>query len=347
MRQFFVVLFMVSMASLTWAQERRRFPEPEPTATDEIGQVMAKVCRWHDDKTAAVALRFDDSDPSHIHIVIPLLTQHKIVGTFLINPGTQDYQEHKAEWEAVAAQGLHEFGNHTYHHRGAKDDEEADREIGECSKYIWGLFPKKSKLLAFRSGGGTTWNITKPWNYYMEKWHLVHDPNSAGIAMRGKPYISNMAMFEERLKRAMEDRDCVTFCYHQVHKEKGPGISEEFFRQQVKCLDSHRNELWFAGVAQMVKYREERRKATIAIKKVSPDKIQIELACGTEPELYDEPLTVQVTLPEGWDAKRANVKHASGKNLTVRPVPSAGANVIRFETPPVGSTITLLKTSGQ
>ncbi|MEW6356124.1 MAG: polysaccharide deacetylase family protein [Planctomycetota bacterium] len=294
--------------------------EPEPTAGDEKAKVVAKIARWRDNKAAAVSLRFDDSHPSHILIAVPLLTKHEMVGTFLINPGNGTYREYKDKWETEAIQGGHEFGNHTMHHRGAKDDEEADREIGECSEYIWRLFPGKSKLLAFRSGGGTTWNIKRPMAEYMQKWRLVHEPNSRGVASpdAGPPYVVNMQMFRERVEQAITDCQWVTFYYHQIGVEKGLNISAQTFREQMNYLRSKRKEAWFGGIAQVHKYQEERRRAKIAVQEIEPFKIKIDIACETDPTLYAQPLTVWARLPQKWPLNDIQALDADGNPIPMR-----------------------------
>jgi len=316
-------------------------PDPEPSATDEQSQVTAKITRWFDGKAAAVSLRFDDSNPTHILIAVPLLTQHQMVGTFLINPGRDGYKRHKDKWETEAIRGGHEFGNHTMHHRGAKDDEEADYEIGECSKFIWNLFPGKSKLLAFRSGGGTTWNIQKPWSHYNKKWHLVYDEHSLGVGTEGEGYVRSMPQFKERLDQALKSGLWVTFYYHQIGLEKGLGISEAFFREQVEHLRSRRDDLWFAGIAQAHKYQAERRAAKVSIRRLAERRLEIALAAGTDVALYDQALTMELAMTGTWRADRVKVADAQGRVLKTRTAQSEGRQVVRFEVPPVNGTMTV------
>ncbi len=294
--------------------------EREPTATDDKTGVTAKIARWYDNKEAAVSLRFDDSHPSHILIAVPLLTKYDMVGTFLINPGKDRYLGHKQEWESDAVRGGHEFGNHTMHHRGAKDDDQADDEIGECSKHIWNLFPCKSKVLAFRSGGGTTWNIAKPWSYYHEKWHLISAPNSASVGTSPEACkIADLDTFKRYLERTVEDRDWISFYYHTIGAERSMAIAERAFRDQVRYLRSRRREIWFGGIAQVHKYREERRKAKIEIQAVEPFKLKIDVTCETDPELYDQPLTVWIGLPEGrWPVEDIQALDGDGRPIPMR-----------------------------
>lgn len=327
----------------SWASSSKQalMPEPEPFATDHLSGVSAKITRWFDGKKAAVSLRFDDSSPSHILIAVPLLTKYRMVGTFLINPGRSAYKQYKQRWETEAVQGGHEFGNHTLHHRGAKDDDEADYEIGECSKYIWSLFPNKSKLVAFRRGGGTTWNIQKPMSYYEKKWHLVYDENSRGVATEGDTYIRTMEIFSNRVEQLVANGQWGTFYYHTIGMEKSLGISEAFFRQQVEYLASSQADIWFAGIAQAHKYQAERRSTVLSINNLGKEKVRINFAIQTDPVLYDEPLTVELALPASWRSSALRILDRDGRTIKTRSASQDGQPVVRFEVVPVSGAVTV------
>ncbi len=104
----------------------------------------------------AISLRFDDNLVSHVEYVIPLLNKYGFKGTFMINPG-RNYKKYQDFWENKLPQMGHRWGNHTWHHEGAKNLEEAEFEIGEVSKLIWKLYPNESKFNVFASGGGEEW----------------------------------------------------------------------------------------------------------------------------------------------------------------------------------------------
>ncbi|NOX53445.1 MAG: hypothetical protein GXP27_03205 [Planctomycetes bacterium] len=94
----------------------RVFPEKERHATDTATGLSARIANWYGDRRVALCLRFDDSHPTHLSTVIPLLRQHGFRATFLINPGRRDerspkrwrsaYQEHKAECGSPRRPGI-------------------------------------------------------------------------------------------------------------------------------------------------------------------------------------------------------------------------------------------------
>ena len=79
----------------------------------------------------------------------------------MINPGRAPYKKHRKFWEGDVLDMGHDLGNHTWHHKGARTLEEAEREIGAVSELILRLHPHKSKLTAFASGGGERWSGVK------------------------------------------------------------------------------------------------------------------------------------------------------------------------------------------
>jgi hypothetical protein len=137
--------------------------EKERQLTDQVTGLNLIISRWHDGRTAALSVRFDDSHPTHLSKAIPILREYGFRGTFMINLGEQEpgsrrrsnFADHRTEWESVAQRGEHEFANYSAHHRGAIGDKDTEAEIGQAAEAIWKLSPGKSKLTALNLGGGT------------------------------------------------------------------------------------------------------------------------------------------------------------------------------------------------
>jgi hypothetical protein len=277
------------------SQPEVAFPERERIISDPGTGLTATICPWFGGKRAALSLRFDDSHPSHLKKVIPLLRRYGFKGTFMINPGTPDYIEHQEEWEAVAKEGDQEFANHTLHHRGADSDREAEREIGEVSRYIWSLFPNKSPLVALNLGGGTKWTTTKPLRYFLDKYHLFFVPGSLGM---DEVYGERVQAFRRHLSRHIERGLWCRVHFHSVGE--GMSTSEATFLAVLESIRKHEQALWIAGMSDIYKYQRERKAARLSLKKTGTGRFELRLQCGTDLRLYDQPLTIQVTLPAGW-----------------------------------------------
>ena len=69
--------WLVHAVSFPEDETRRHWPrEDRRNVTDPESGLGATVCRWFDDRRAAFSLRFDDSHPTHLSTVIPILREY-------------------------------------------------------------------------------------------------------------------------------------------------------------------------------------------------------------------------------------------------------------------------------
>lgn len=315
----------------------RKLPtESERIASDSATGIFASICKWYGGRDAALSIRFDDSHPTHLSQAIPILREFGIRTTFMINPGNPDFQEHREEWEVCARTGEHEFANHTLHHRGAATEEGIECELGEVSKYIWTLFPQRSKLVALNRGGGTVWVTKKPFSHYLRKYHLFHVSGSLGM---DDVYGNRIAAFERHLVSHIQRGGWCKTHFHSIGQ--GLATSEENFIAEMRLVKKYEPQLWLAGLADIYKYQAERKAAKLALIALSPDCVEVQLSCGTDPGLYDQRLTIQVELPHDWSPARIRVMHEDEEPVIFRVVSGPERNLIRWHVPPVNSRYVL------
>jgi hypothetical protein len=302
------------------------------TVRDPASGLTAALCKWYDGRRAAVSFRFDDSYPSNINKAVPWLREYGLKGTFMINPGNSDYQNHRAAWEACAAQGDQEFGNHSMHHHGALDDAEVEREVGEACEVIWNLFPRKSKLMAFIAGGGTVWSYSRPFRYYVDKYHLFapHPEASMGVTN------SDADNYRGRLAQAIERGAWFASSYHAISL---PWMSDETFRAVLESTRERQADIWPAGLAEAHKYREERNSSALTMRSGPEGALTLAVTCGTNRELFDQPLTIELALPDGWSAQTLRVRDAAGAEIATRTGTGAPRSVTVFTSGGGGGTI--------
>jgi hypothetical protein len=312
--------------------------DKERNLIDGSTGLSVTIAQWHDGRRAALSIRFDDSHPTHLSIAIPILRQYGFRGTFMVNPGRRephsrrrsDFEEHRAEWEAVASRGDQEFANHSAHHRGAIGDEDVESEIGEAAKAIWRLSPGKSQLMALNLGGGTLWETTRPLSYYLDKYRLFDaSGNSTGMDDTYGDRVANFRrMLEQHIARGLWYR----IHYHYIGE--GLSSSEANFRAVLDIAKEHEAALWIAGMADIHKYQTERNGARLTVVRSEPGCLTFRLSCFTDPELYDQPLTIEVALPMSWPPSRVAVTSSQGKANGIRTVQAHGKAVLRFEAAP-------------
>jgi len=324
-------------------------PEEECHATDANTCVSATICRWHDGRRAALSIRFDDSHPTHLSTAIPILNEYGFRGTFMVNPGTPDdgsprprrrsaFQDHLSEWQAVAQRGRHELANHTLDHQGAANDEETAYQIGAASQAIWELCPNKSKLLALNLGGGTWWTTTRTLRFYLDKYHLF-DASSGSTGM-DDVYGDRVARFRQLLERHLESGGWYRVHYHAIGK--GLNSNKENFRAALDIAKAYEADLWIAGMADIYKYRTERSGATLTLEHVNPGRVDLRLSCSTPPELYDQPLTIEVTLPKSWPPRQVRVQNAHHEAIATRSHKANDEAMLRFDVAPRDALYSLL-----
>jgi hypothetical protein len=59
--------------------------------------------------------------------------------------------------------------------------------------------------------------------------------------------------------------------------------------------------------------------------------LTFQLDCSTDASLYDQPLTLEAVLPQGWDAAVTTIRSEAG---TAVPAQAEGGRLLRFEVPP-------------
>jgi len=267
-----------------------------------------EIAKWFNDYDCAVSLRFDDNHKTHVQFVIPLLNKYNFKATFMINPGRY-YKKYKDFWESEMPKMGHRWGNHTWHHKGAQNLEEAEFEIGEVSKLIWKLYPLESKLNVFASGGGELWggkrwHKTSPefWDI-SKKFHLidVYDGKHSSFELNSE---IGQTEIENKINTAISEKKHLAFSFHKVGsksltdylrkivKNFNYTFSEHQFRKLIHYLNTKKNQIWIAPLVQIYKYEEEYKQAILTVLNKNEKRIVLKLKIGTDPKLHDQELTL-------------------------------------------------------
>lgn len=285
-----------------------KFKTFEGKIKKEFEQSMPEIAKWYNNFDCAVSFRFDDNNPSHVKFVIPLLNKYGFKSTFMVNPG-RNYKKYKNFWENELPVMGHKLGNHTWHHHGAKNPEEAEFEIGEVSKLIWRLYPDDSKLNVFASGGGELWG-GKRWHRTFpeyreipEKYNLIdlYDGKHKGLELNSD---FTQEEIENKIKNAIIDKKHQAFIFHKIGnksltdylrkivKNFNYTLGKEQFLKLIKYLHLKRNLVWVAPLIQIYKYEEELNSTKLEILSEEDYKVTLSLRIDTDPNLYDQDLTL-------------------------------------------------------
>ncbi len=308
-----------------------------------------EVMEFKDGKRGAFTLRFDDSMVSQADVALPHLNARGLVGTFFVNPELDRHKARIDTWEVMCPKFGHELANHTLHHEGAKTYEEAEHEIGECSRYIWKLYPERSRLLPFARGGGTTWDMGDDEmreltsRYFLFRHRPAHsvcdDPDN-------EYYSSEDTDLRHLPRRAIDERIWLEVLFHGIGGE-WISCSEASFVGLVDFLAENRDKLWVATTGDAWKYqREYQALSGVALTAPSEEGFRIAVECDESKldtyglpltELYDQPLTVRVPVPQSWS--HFTVVQGRGKEAladSYETIEVGGQRIAQFDLRPNG-----------
>jgi peptidoglycan/xylan/chitin deacetylase (PgdA/CDA1 family) len=320
----------------------RTTSDKERVIHDATSGAQVRIANWPQGRTAALSIRFDDSHPTHLSKAIPILREYGFKGTFMVNPGPKEpgsrqnysFETQHAEWEAVMKQGDMELANHSAHHRGAKGDDDMDREIGGAAEAIWKLTLGKSKLTALNLGGGTLWETTRTLRHYLDKYHQF-DASSGSLGMDDS-YGGRVEAFRKALETHLQRGLWCRVHYHYIGE--GLSSSEAHFRAALDIAKEHQDKLWIAGMADIHKYQTERSSAKLKLVKSDAKSFAFQLDCATDAALYDQPLTLELSPPESWKSGQIILRDAKGQTI------NAADGHLRFEVPPRSSSFVIQAT---
>ena len=293
-----------------------------------------RVAQWQGDRKGAFLMMFDDACPSHVKNVIPELKKRNLAGTFYIVPNKGEYKAKLAFWEteAPAIPGI-VYGNHTFSHQGFTDPEQAEKEIAQANDLILKLFPGKSpRLISYAAPGGVKSAITgDQLKAILAKHNLIPRPTfqGHGAAIQFKTADDIL----KGIDNAMADGGMEHVIFHGVG---GDWISFDLgqFTALLNGLETRRDALWITDPVSVHKYETERGTAKVAVAAADARQIRLDLTCGADAALYDQPLTLVTRVPAAW--AKCLVAQRTQK-ITV----AAANGEVRFDARPNAGAITL------
>lgn len=271
------------------------------------------ISKWYNTKLCAVSLRFDDNLDSHVNFVIPKLNEYDIKATFMINPGRNNfiisYKRHQGFWEKEVPVMGHRLGNHTWNHKGAKNLEEAEFEIGEVCKLLCNLYPNENKLNVFASGGGETWGGRRwhkasfEYKQLAEKFFLID--LYSGEHKRAE-LNSNFTRkdWNFMIDDSIEKETHQAFVFHKIGDKSTIDFLKEFitgynncfssnkFRDFLTDLESRKDKIWIAPLIDILKYEREYKSSELQFISNNDSTIEYVLNVNTDSSLYDHPLSL-------------------------------------------------------
>jgi hypothetical protein len=330
------LLALVAYACLATPLLQAQAPAPVGTT---------RVAQWKDDKKAAFLLMFDDSWPSHWQVAAPEIAKRGLTATFYICPAKGEHQKFAKEWnEKVWKMGM-AYGNHTMTHKGVKDVEHAEYEVGECARVIRQIIGAPEDALVSYGQPGVpqgTWNISsEELESLLVKHHMISRPPFTG---HGAVYhIKTLPEMIALADKAVAKGGMEYLVVHGVeriapnwgYQDMWPLKQEIFFPflDDLKAK-SDRGDLWVTDHISQHQYETERSTAEVKSLPSPAGTLQFTLQCKADAKFYNLPLTLVTTVPSTW--KSALV--TQGERKTTVPVQNG---VARYDALPGAMPIRL------
>lgn len=291
------------------------------------------IAKWQSNAAGAFTMSFDDSMETHSAIAVPEVIKRDLVGTWFVNPAQPRYLDHRDVWEGLAPDNNQELANHTMTHEGALSYGQAEYEIGECAKIVWATRdPDESRLLAFASGGATTWTVSKAeMEELKDRYHSISRTSELSCKTSDGIHAPEMMA---KVDAAIDEQRWVAVHFHGIGGEWLP-IETDDFLQFLDYLALKRTKVWSAGWSEAHQYSTERDRAHVTVLEAGPTSIRLSLVTGLDSSLYAEELTLLTEVPSNWDT----VTIQQGDRSTVR---RAHDGIAQYEARPDREEIVLV-----
>jgi len=156
------------------------------------------------------------------------------------------------------------------------------------------------------------------------------------LGIRGSSYslkdTQNVADWKRYVDNKAKDGGWALFLIHQVVPDGEPVAAHHIFESQARELFSYTDsdEYWMATLEEATKYYAEWESAEVSAK-CNGKSVVVTLTDGEDNTLFNEELTVKVTVPDGWNSCEVNgetleikTNENGGKYVYVNIVPDSG-----------------------
>jgi len=262
-------------------------------------EVEVSICRFKDDKAAAVSLTFDDGLLDHATVVQPMLEKAGIFGTFFIVPKYADlalvHREDPSKrqyltWEQIKSIGEdgHELANHSMTHANLREasDELLKREVVDTMDVIESKTGQRPETFCFAGNSRDQRALD-----FVVQHHVNARTYQYGIGRRFE-----IERFNTWLNGQIKQNKWGVLMIHAIIDDFNgydplPNEAADF-EELLDSLNASRDDLWIGTFAEVSKYVKLREHTKVELLKNGK---QFILRSDLDPAIYDIPLTVEVT----------------------------------------------------
>jgi peptidoglycan/xylan/chitin deacetylase (PgdA/CDA1 family) len=303
MKNYLLILLLVLMSHFTFSQ-------------------VGEICKWDNDKSAAVVLTFDDWSPGQQPIVPNELKNRNIIATFFVTTNLVASWNH--DWPTVIstqAKG-NEIGNHTYSHPHllTQSTLQLDTQITQVKAAI-DAHVTAQKVVSFAypfgEGVGSTSKDLEVQALLKSTGHIGARSVSASnynynFASSDADYYKIMTYtmsssvdintYESQINQIISGGGLLTFLYHSIDDANNSHgdtwfnqVKQTALQEQLDKLVSYKDKVWITTFGQAVKYHKERNCATLTLIGTTSTTMTLGLSDTlSNNNLYNQPLTLKI-----------------------------------------------------
>ncbi len=350
----------------------------EGSSAISSAEIEWRICTWPQGKQAALTLTFDDGTLDQYEVALPLLEEYGLEATYFLITGSRDsgvwedgkYSRRLFDWDAaveIASKG-HEIGSHGVSHRDMRRllwlDElnEIERELQWSRMEIQRCIPEEylpaGNLLSF---SWPYWRSTSELEHMAERYYIAARSGGGRLPLRIPPNshaIKSVRVmsddspnkWRQNIERARNTQGWLLFSLHGIdnghmapHEIGWQPISAAKFTKLLRMAQAP--DLWTAPMGDVFRYSTERMAARLEIEALQPGRIMLRLEDGLDDEVFDRPLTIELTLPEEyWNGFSGAVVESSNGQVRAEAqwLERAGRRkTVRFDLLPNGELVVL------
>jgi len=320
---------------------------------------VGTICKWSDDKKAAVVLTFDDWSPGQYPIVVTELKKRNIIATFF--PGLDCIAAWNHPWSTVIETVSYgnEVGNHSYSHSDltTKSNVQLSTEIRKPQTiinnnitsqkvisfaYPMGAYNNKVIDSLIQSGHISARTVFNPSGKYYTYDFATQEKDYFEIRTFGMNGTISTASFLSQINNTIKGGGLLTYMYHSVDTKSGTyndnwfaKVIQDSLQKQLNTLVSLKKSIWITTMSQAIKYHREARCAKLSeISAPNGKQWIIELTDTlSNNQLYNQPLSIKLKVNGlNYEIEQNNIKLS---------IDSVFNDTILFKAIPDGGRITL------
>ena len=312
----------------------------------QIVDTPYQVGSWQGFRSAAISYTFDDNCSNQLALVVPMFNEfHFSLTLFTVinwSPNWTGLQN--------AVSHGHEVASHTLSHPslGTLSDSMQTVELADSKSIIDAhITGQRCMTLAYPNCVVGNTSIVK--QYYLAA------RGCSGVIESQKPNFMNIssiicgslgsiktsADFNSRANSAASSKGWCVYLLHGIDNDGGYSpLSSDTLRASLEYLKANPDKFWVTSFGNVAKYICERNGASISEIQATNDTIAVIESDTLDPVIYNCPLTIRRSLPQGWSS--AYVVQ-NGDTIASQIVQVDSIKYLMFDVLPDNGVITLIR----